>query len=302
MISVHKNKNISWLDLESPTRNELAKIENDFGINQLTIRELETRSDRPRVDVYDNFIYLILHFPKYSHGKSTGESVEIDFILGRDFLITAHYENYTPIVQFSKIFETNSILNKISIENGGHAFYYLLKKIYDGVEEEMGEMEDALKDIESSIFEERGIEPLEKLSRMNKELIDFRRTIKIHKEVFGSFERASKEFFGEKFSYYTNSLLGGFERIWHSQESNREILTDMRQTIDSLYSARTNTVIRTLTILNFIAIPLTIIATFGQNTIKVPLIGHEKDFFSVIGLMLGTSIAMLAFFKFKKWL
>ena len=302
MISIHKYKNISWLDLESPTRDELSNVGKEFGINSLTLHELEARSERPKVDIYNNYIYLILHFPKYSHGKSTGESFEIDFIIGKDFLITAHYDSYIPMVQFSKIFETNSILNKISIENGGHAFYYLTKKIYEGIEEEMGEMEDALKDIELFIFEERGIEPLEKLSRMNKELIDFRRTIKMHKEIFRSFEKASKEFFGEKFSYYTTSLLGSFERVWHAQESNREILLDLRQTIDSLYSARTNSVMRTLTILNFISIPLSLIATFGQNAQNIPIIGHDKDFYMVIGLMLITSAIMLVFFKLKKWL
>jgi Mg2+ and Co2+ transporter CorA len=59
---------------------------------------------------------------------------------------------------------------------------------------------------------------------------------------------------------------------------------------------------RTLTILNFISIPLSLIATFGQNAKNIPLIGHDQDFMVVMGLMLATSAVMLAYFKFKKWL
>ncbi len=302
MITNHKFKDLVWVDLESPTNEELEEIASDYEINPLIVSELVRPSDRTKVDMYKNAIYLILKFPKYGIGAGKNDSTEIDFVLGKNFLITTHYDTVNSIVKFSKIFETNSLLNKLNLENGGHIFFYLIKKIYEEMEEELSIVGEKLHDTESMVFGENGTEALERLSKINKELIDFRRTMRIHKEVFKSFERAAIEFFGKEISFYTTNILGSYERLWHLFVSNKETLMDLRQTSDSLFTAKTNTVVKTLTVLTFITIPLTIIATFGQNAIHNPLVGHDNDFWMIIGFMILTAFTMFTVFKNKKWL
>lgn len=302
MISTKKHNNITWIDLETPNTEELDNVGKEFNINPHTIREMRHPSDKPKVDVYNNQLYLILHFPKYGYGDKK-ESIEIDFVIGKDFLITTHYNASDPIIAFSKAFETSSMLNKFDLENGGQVFFYLVKEIYKNTEEELQYIEGKLQDIESCIFTGNGEKVLESLSRVNKELIDFRRIMRTHKEVLMSLESSAKDFFGPQFSYYTNALLGGHERVWNVLESNREILLDLRQTSDSLFSARTNSIVRTLTILTFISIPVSLIANImGVNAENIPVVGHKLDFW-IIWLIMGTiAVFMLIFFKFKKWL
>jgi len=302
MIKNHNFKDLMWVDLESPTTEELEKIGSEYNINPLIVSELSRPSDRTKVDLYKNSIYLILKFPKHAMGAGKTESTEIDFVVGKNYLITTHYDTVNSMVKFSKIFETNSLLNKLNLENGGHIFFYLTKKIYEEMEEELAIIGEKLQDTESMVFGDNGTEALERLSKLNKELIDFRRTMRTHKEVFRSFEKAAVEFFGREISFYTTNILGSYERVWHLLVSNKEILMDLRQTSDSLFTAKTNSVVRTLTVLTFITIPLSIIATFGQNAVHTPLVGRDNDFWIIIGLMIFTAFTMFTVFKNKKWL
>lgn len=302
MISIKKHKSLTWIDLENPTAEELENIGKEFDINPHTIREMGHPSDKPKVDVYNNLLYLILHFPKYGYGDKK-ESIEIDFVLGKNFLITTHYGVSDPIIRFSKTFETGAMLNKIEIENGGQIFFYLIKEIYKHTEEELLYIEGKLQDIESSIFTGSGEKVLEGLSRINKELIDFRRIMRSHREVLRSLDAPARDFFDVRFSYYTNALIGSHERVWNILESNKEILLDLRQTSDSLFSARTNSIVKTLTILTFISIPVSLIANImGVNAENIPVVGHTLDFWIIWAIMAGIATIMLLFFKFKKWL
>ncbi len=302
MITKRNNNGLLWVDIESPTEDDLLEIERDFKINPEVKKELSLPSERPKVDMYKNYMYMILHFPKYKQNGKGTDSSEIDFIIGKDFLVTVHYDTINPIIEFGKIFETDSVLKKMNMEHGGKIFFYLLRRIYENMEEELSTIEDRLRDIETLMFEKNGTDALESLSKLNKELIDFRRTMRMHRDVFKSLEKSSKDFFGEEFSFYTTTLLGNYERIWHMLVSNKETLLDLRQTSDSLFTARTNRVVKTLTVLTFITIPLSIIADFGQNSINIPFIGHKYDFFIFIGGMVVVASLMVAIFKKKKWL
>lgn len=303
MITSYKHKNLTWIDLESPTRDELAPVIKKFDINPLVAEELLAPSQRPKVDVYDNFMYLILHFPKYKHRENKNESQEVDFIVGKNFLITTRYDTVNSIFEFTKIFETESILEKMKIgSDAGILFSNLIKKMYGYLEFELEHLNEKLEKLERKMFESSE-STVESLSKINKELIDFKRTIRGHREILDSFGEEARKFFGEEFKYYSISMLGSNERIWNLLEGTKEILIDLRQTNDSLFSARTNSIVKTLTILTFISIPATIIANImGVNAENIPIVGHRLDFWIIIGIMVLMALSMMLYFRHKKWL
>jgi len=300
MISRFEYKNIKWIDLESPTEEDIKNINEEFNIIPHVSEELRFPSEKSRVDIYKDYLYLILHFPKSTRNHS--ETDEIDFIIGKNFLITTHYGTINSLHEFSKIFQAGSILNKLNIEHAGNIFVYLLKKHYEDMELELERVSDSLEKIEFTIFEDRGSKAIEDLSKINKELIDFKKTMRMHREILNSFEKISTGYFGKEFSHQVTALLGSYERVWHELESNKDILTDLRQTSDSLFSARTNSIMRTLTVLTFITIPISIIANFGQNAKNIPIVGHQFDFWIILSFMAMFALGMIYVFKLKKWL
>jgi Mg2+ and Co2+ transporter CorA len=131
MIKEYKHKNVTWIDLENPTQEEVRNLSIKYEIDSLTANELLTPTIRPRVDYHSNYIYLILHFPN-GHNDSNGfnkKIEEVDFIIGQNFIITTRYTNIDAILEFSKIFEVESILDKGNMtEHAGYIFYYMIQK------------------------------------------------------------------------------------------------------------------------------------------------------------------------------
>ena len=200
MISKFKYKKLTWIDLESPTREEVLDITEKYDLPELVADELLRKTLRSKVDMYPNVIYLILHFPSVDHRHGKEMHTEIDFIIGKDFLITAHYELVDPLHEFAKAFEVSSILQKSDIGNhAGFLFFHIMKNLYRYSGSQLENIQIHLEKVEKNIFESREKEMVAEVSKINRKLLDFRQAIRFHREVLNSFEIASKKFFGESF-------------------------------------------------------------------------------------------------------
>lgn len=303
MLTRYTHKNLTWIDLESPTQEEVRNIMSEFSINPLAAEELLTPTLKPKVDQYDNFLYLILHFPAFKHSHSEGENQEVDFIIGKDFLITTRYDTVDPIHKFSKVFEVNSILDRSDIgAHAGYLFFYMIKKLYKAISHELAVVEDALDDIEEQIFSDREREMVIEISKVTRRLLNFKQALVAHKDVLSSFEVAGKNFFGNAFGYHLRTIIGEYYKVENEIKFHADTAAELRATNNSLLSTKQNEVMKVLTVMAFVAFPLTVIASiFGMNS-SLPIVGEENDFWIIIGIMIATAVTFFAFFKYKKWL
>ena len=304
MINRHKYKNIEWIDLDSPTEQEILPLAEEFHLHPLIVGELSRPSDRSKVDSYGSFMYLTLHFPMYKHSGNKDSSQEIDFIISKDFIITSHYEPVDTFFELYKLFETKSILDKFeNIENSGFIFYHMMKLLYGNLEHELERISHDLALAEKEIFLGNEHEMVQVLSKINKSLIDFKYPLRLHHEILDSFELKEEKLFGAKYEHYTEIIIGEYKRVWGMLESNRDLVMDLRNTNDSLFSARTNNIMKNLTIMSFLTFPLTLMTgIFSMNTASTPLAGLENGFWVILAIMGTTTIFMIALFKFKKWI
>ena len=303
MISKYTYKKLTWIDLESPTREEVVRLVEEYDLSALVGEELLTETVRSKVDVHDNLIYLILHFPSLKQRNGRRPEQEIDFVIGKNFLITTHYEAIDPIHEFSKIFEVNSILDKTKMgDHAGFLFFYIIKELYRFSMVELENFNSLLEKIEEGIFEGNEGKMVEEISRTKRQLIDFKQAIRFHKEVLRSFEGAGKTFFGEDFGYYLSAISGEYNKVENVLDGHMDILNDLRETNDSLLSSKTGETIKTLTIMTFIMLPLTLITgIFGMNA-DIVFIKDIPDFMVVIVVMSLIALTMFFFFKSRKWL
>lgn len=303
MISKYTYKKLTWIDLESPTREEVVRLVEEYDLPALVGEELLGQTVRSKVDIHENLIYLILHFPVLHHKNGERPEQEIDFIIGKDFVITTHYEAIDPIHEFSKIFEVNSILDKTQIgDHAGFLFFYIIKELYRSTTRKLEDLNSRIERIEALIFEGHEGRMVEEISLMKRKLIDFKQAIRFHHGVLTSFERAGKNFFGESFEYYLSAIVGEYTKVENILDGHMDILDDLRKTNDSLLSNKTGETVKTLTIMTFIMLPLTLITgIFGMNS-NVSFIEDPIDFFIVIAAMVVLATSMFIYFKSKKWL
>lgn len=305
MISRYSAHGLTWIDLEKPTEAETRLITEEFNIPSLVGQEILDSTLRSKVDLYPNFLYLILHFPLLNTINTNGTEQEVDFIIGKQFLITVRYELVEPVSIFAKLFESNSLTDHSATPvHGGFIFMQMIKAFYKHSLQELEEMATILKQIENNIFSTQEKSVVRDISYVSRKLLDFKQSIRFHGEVLHSYETSSKRLFGETYSYYAEVIMSEYRKVSTMLESNRDMLAELQRTNNSILSSKSNEIMKKFTIMTFVMLPLTLITgIFGMNTLAdVIFIRSRGDFFFVIILMFVLGIVMYLFFKVRRLL
>lgn len=303
MISRYSHNNTTWIDVTNPTHDEVQHLIDEYGVPELAAEELSTRTLRGKVDYYEKkgLVYMVLHFPTIlQKGQKDHNEIEIDFIIGKNFIITTHYEEILSLQDFAKIFDTTSGLHKAELGNhAGYFFFHIARRLYKSSLEQLRTIDEELEYIESKVFEDMEEEMVRKISLLNRKLLDFRQAINVHDDILHSFEHAGQALFGEGFQYYLSDILGEYRRVKTTLDGHKDVLSDLKETNDALLANKTNAIMKALTIMSFIMLPLTLITgVFGMNT-DIHL--RINDFYAILCVMTATALVMFIYFKGKKW-
>jgi magnesium transporter len=303
MISRYTHQNLVWIDLESPTREEAESLSEEFGLHPIVTTELLERSEREKVDIYENSIYLILNFPLRNRTSGNIEETEIDFVLMKNAIVTTHYELIDPLHDFARLFEADSYLKNGQIGNhAGYIFFAQMRELYKHTHFLLESVERDIRQMEKEVFDGNESEMVTRLSVTNRALIDIRSALRYHKEMIKSFSQACARLYGPEFIYYSGLIESEYATIERSLEENRQMLHDLRRTNDSLLSAKTNDSIRRLTVFNVILLPLSLVTTIFAMHSHLLYIDEPWQLAAVLGTMAAMGILFVSYFRSKKWL
>lgn len=273
----------------------------EFGLDPLIAEELLLPSFKSKVERRGDSVYVILHFPTM-HGKSRRLEQEIDFVIGKHFLITTRYDSIDPLHTFAKVFEVETVLGKEGVSHGGHLFTSMLESLYQALGNECTILNQRLRDIEDQVFNGDERKMVVELSQAGRVIHDFRQTLLPHQEMLTSFEGPAARMFGAEFSYYIRSAQGAYKRVERHLENLRDSLFELRETNNSLLSTKQNEVMKNLTVLAFLFLPLTFIGQLLGMSIPVPLANVPGAFWLVLAGMAVLALSCFIFFKRKGWI
>ena len=305
MIKKYKNNSITWIDVEDPTLEEVRTLMEEYDINRDIARELQLPTYKEKSVMYKDYLYLVLHFPALRHThKDNASEQEIDFVVGKNFIITTRYEPIDALERFSKTFELNNILKKGLMEDhAGYVLYYMIKELYRAMSDEVDSINDTLKQVENNIFKGKEKEMVTEISRANRDLINFNHTILTHKDVLTSLKNSGISLFNGEFEENFSKILNEYHRIEKVLTTNIDFLRELRDTNDSLLSSKQSETMKLLTVITFLTIPFSIITGFFQmNAVHTPLVGNAYDWNIIVTMEL---IAVFVFFviaKLRKWI
>lgn len=304
MITTYKYKGLSWVDLESPDAEEVKKIMQKYDISPMVADELLRSTIRPRVDVYSNFIYLILHFPFFDLSRKMSVAGEIDFIIGKNFLITTHYRSIAPLHELAKMFEVGMLTGEKRLKNSpGQLMFFIIRHLYDFTLRQLDHIQLNISAIGENIFMGKEKEMVKEISYAQGDILEFKRSLHAHDGVLKSLKSAGEKFFGHDFAVYVNNITRELEQVENLVQNSKETIELLQETNNSLLSNKTNEIMKTLTVLAFATFPLVFLSQlFGMNVENMPLVGAKGGFWILILIMAFSTIGVIAFFKRKKWL
>ena len=197
----------------------------------------------------------------------------------------------------------DAVLGRNHSSNGGHLFVEMTKSLYDALNDECVLVSRKLQDIEDHIFRGDEKQMVVHISQTGRVIHDFRQAISPHEEMLISLDIAASRFFGVEFSHYVRELQGVYTRMSRNLENVRDSLIELRETNNSLLSTKQNDIMKTLTVLAFVFLPLSFVGTlFQMNTHSTPIIGLPGDFWIVVSGMAVVALSCFVYFRYKGWL
>lgn len=300
-----KKNGTTFITANSLTSEEIEKIREKVPLNSLIKNELLKDIAQPKISASHDFIYIVLHFPIFDKTTNISKKQEIDFVLGKNFLIAVNYNNeFPPLQEFvKKIEEREEIANDYFRENAGILFFHIIQHLYKFTLRELDYTHKKIDYIEEQIFLKKEKEMVERISVVSRDIIEFGRAIKTHQRIWQTFEVSAENLFESGYKTYSSEILNEYFNLKDLFKSTEQTINSLQNTNDSLVSIKANDEMRIISIIAFTTFPLMLFsALFGMNTTYTPLVGAKGDFWIIVGIMaLGVSV-MYSIFKHKKWL
>jgi magnesium transporter len=296
---------ITWTNITKATATDMEQLRQQFPFfHPLDLEDCLSATERPKIDEYDNYLFIVMHFPVFNKATRRLGRSEVDVFVGRGFLVTVSDGTLKPLAED---FENSEIDEGIRGQFMGRGSYYLLYMLIDDLVDYCFPILDKenhnVLDIEERIFDVNAREMVREISILRRNLLNFRSTIKPQMKIITSLERKDWEFLRGDLEVYWGDVSDHAVQIWERLEDLWEVVEGLSTTLESLTSQRINEVMKVLTIFSVIMLPLSVISgIYGMNLRQLPLASHPLSFAIIIGIMASIVVGMLAYFSRKGWL
>jgi magnesium transporter len=294
---------LRWIHIESPRTADREWLEEHFDFHPLDYEDVYSRNQRPKLDQYDDYVFIVLHFPMFEKSSGRILTAELDLFLGPDYLITLPNIPLPPLAaMFERYREKEDLREDVFSKGSGYLLYKIVDTGVDASFPMLRKMGLKLERLEDDILEGRSREIVRDISEAKQEIINFRKIVRPQRAVLRDLERTKQRYLQEELEIYFDDISDAAERIWDTLENYKEVIEGLESTNESVLSHRLNDSIRVLTAASVVVLPLTLIASiFGMN-VEVPGEGQISAFWLIIVAMAIMLVAMVMYFRRRGWL
>jgi magnesium transporter len=304
VIEMVEARGVRWYHAtEDPGSADFAWLAERFPFHPLDLEDVASINQRPKLDVYDDYLFLVVQFPRFDKESGRLHPAELDVFIGPDYVVTLPEEAIVPLpALWERVKDQTDVREELFAGGSGRLLYEILDRCVDAGFPMLGQLGRKLRRLEDDIFEGRSREIVREISNTKQEIINFRAIIRPQRAVFRALERAKQRHFGEELDVYFDDLTDASERIWDVLENFKEISEALESSNESVLSHRVNDALRVLTAFSVILLPQTLIASiFGMN-VRFPGEGTEAAFWWISGMMLAITILVVLYFRRRGWL
>jgi magnesium transporter len=300
-----KANGLTWVHLDAPTVEEATALQERFGWHPLDLEDVLSRRQRPKVDEYadEGYLFAVLHFPVYDKNVQRLNAAELDAFIGHDYLVTLPNVELLPVTRlFRRCEDDEALRGQLFAKGSGYLLYHVLDDLFDYCFPILDKIGFKLDSIEDDIDDGRFEEIVRDISKAKQEIISFRKIIKPQRPTLRLLERQVERFLPEDLDLYFDDLVDASERIWDVLDNYKEVVEALEDTNESAISHRQNDVLRVLTVVSVILLPLTLITgVFGMN-VHFPGFETAAGWWAIFAAMVTLAVSLIAFFRFKRWL
>jgi magnesium transporter len=294
---------LTWVDIEQPTEMETEYLAEHYPFHPLDLDDCRSKMQLPKIDEYEDYFFMIFHFPVFNPEARVTTPSQVSIFIGEDYLITLHQGDLKPLVTLFRACETNEKIREESMgRSSGFLLYLILDRLVNYCFPILNRIGEHIDEVEERIFGENPRAALAAVAVLRRDIISFRRIMRPQTEAVEKLEQKEWPVFKEDPEIYFGDIADHLRKISGALDDYRDVVEGLSDTNDVMITFRTNEVMRVLTIIATITLPLTLVASIYGMNIKLPFAGSSLSFPIMVIVMFSIIVGMLAFFRSRRWI
>ncbi|MDO8525260.1 MAG: magnesium/cobalt transporter CorA, partial [Candidatus Omnitrophota bacterium] len=300
--ALQDGQTLIWIDVSDIDDSDIDMLTSVFNLHPITIEDFIMPNARPKIEKFKDYFFLVM-FSLEQNGEKEGDKVslgELNCCLGTNFLITFHNCLLRPV----GVCKERSIKRSQAMTNGADMLLYtILDSCVESYFPIVKKFDNHVDEIGDELFAEPNKSTLKKIYHLKNEIISLRRNIGPQADIISSMARGDFGFISPANAVYFRNIYDSLVRLNDTIGTMRDVITGAMEAYTSLMSNRLNEVMKTLTIIATIMMPLTLVASiYGMNFKHMPELESKLGYPIVIAIMVAITATMLVYFKRRKWL
>jgi len=298
---------LTWFYTERPSTDEVDFLKQQFDFHPLNLDDVLSRMQRPKIDEYEDHLFIVLQFPVFDKQSHITRPSEVDIFVGENYVITVHCSaDLKPLTKFFRECQTHKKSRQDYLgRTSAFLLYHILDRLVNYCFPILGKITENIDDIEDLIYTKAVPETVRQIAVIRRDLISFRRVIRPQMAVIETLEEEEYSFFKEEQEIYFGDIADHVRKIWDGLEDSKEVVDGLADTSNWLTSHRIQEIMRVLTIVMALLAPATLIASIWGMNVPVPggvSSGSLLPFGILFLIMALTGVGMFVFLRHRKWL
>lgn len=298
-------KDFEWTDLESPEEQDILAVAKKYNLNDMQVRQAQTKGQISQMVVEDDYILLVLYFPHLSIDQKRIASSQVTMFIGKQSLVTIHDQKIPTIRQ---CFNEDKIIHGEAMSPGKIVFH-LVEHLLKDVDVLLAGVSTNLDDIEESVFNDAKSDAFE-IGLLRQKIMRLRRTLATQKSVLEALDKAIDPFTGQHLSRLYRTNTNATQKLWEMVEEARESIEIYKDADFTTSSEQTNKILTALTLLFTLTIPATTIGAFYGMNVPLPggiesgswtFLGDYTMFKLIVAVSILIAVCMYVYFRLRKW-
>lgn len=292
---------VRWINIDGLHNTDiLEQLGKNFNLHPLVVEDMLNTEQRPKLEDYGNYVFIVARMLSYDDSNKSIVTEQQSIVLGRDYVITAGEKEgdvFNPVRE--RLASDNSRIRKMGSD---YLAYSILDSIVDNYFIVLEKLGDEIEEVEEMLISKPDPQALRLINDLKRDMLFMHKCIWPLREVTGLLERGESPLINEATHLYLRDVYDHVIQAMDTSETYRDILSGLVDIYLSSLSNRMNEVMKVLTIISTLFIPLTFLAgLYGMNFRYMPELEWHWGYFALLGVMAVVTIFMLYFFKRKKW-
>lgn len=305
MIKEFKKNNITWINIDQVDAEAISYLKKNYKFHHLDIEDIQSESQTPKIDIYKDYLFLVLHFPAWQNFEKQVKTHELNIFLGDGYLITIQNKKSKEIKNFFYRCMNNRNVNKEWFnDDAAYLLYKLIESLFHEARPILNNIGKHVSILENEIFsDEPDTSMIRELAIHRRNILHFRRIIEPQRYLMSNLSNTRKTFLDEHLSLYFDDLRDYMDKLWAIIETYKETISGLHLTVESIINRRTNKVIGTLTVISVALLPLTLLSgIYGMNIEGLPFAHKASYVWTMFIVLLSVILITIGMLKRRNWL